>query len=460
MPVQQQKNMYRVSSSHQSMEDARTFYSYFVHTFEIVRSKLIELTKSQQRTRTDMDVQIGTMVDEILEYIDEEPDPLFKKSYQGLVQLLGGTLLDEYIKGSKDGAIVAAFHRQVSLIHASLSLTTGLDFYTPTELQEVFAGKRKMDVATVCVTFDQIARSVKYSSYVEQIYPFLSLDGVRQREMYSWDDVLQISLLLRAVWMHVGVYNMNMVPLSWLLQSYLYRGVVCGIPIRELLSRKIYEAPGIFELLDQYGYLMEMCDTNDEKIPTDTQDSSTSQPLADTIKRYIASPDTRIDGYSLQQKVDTLYADQPGRDVYKGWLLETLDILLHLNKGTLIEKAAFEEKSEMKVAQDEKTFLIQKFMYRDFWNELVKYFSDDTSRISLGGFLHVLRYGARYDLGDKGTVETFMAFSQLLHDKNILKSDEEIIEYHEEDEKFHWSDELFLKKRIEDEKAFLISQLA
>lgn len=156
-------------------------------------------------------------------------------------------------------------------------------------------------------------------------------DGEDIQATYGWDDALTFSLLLQTVWKSFPFLDID--EQKFLLQHYLYTGIVAGVPVRAWIGEVLgSDAPGVDYKNINMLYLQAMLGSM-ERVPYDTEDEG-GERYADILKDFFAvASGEQISTLAQEKFVQSLYKDQPESDYFESWMREALSIALALKSG-------------------------------------------------------------------------------------------------------------------------------
>lgn len=254
---------------------------------------------------------------------------------RALLRLWDSDLIREFLNTPEDKIIRDAFTEQALLIAASLGLNRELTPYLFEELLLIFNTPNEVDFfheETFVATLDRVMLGQQATELVPLLVEFL-LNGETSlgEELYEWHAAVVFAALLHTVWNFFP--SLPAADQTTLLNRFLYRAVVAGVPVRAKLAETLAltgpNAPG---LARQWA---ESLFKSHQLIPTETRHRNWS-PLSLTMSSYLSSAAGVPGGSFAQERFSRgLYQNQPGRDTYSGWLREVIGIIVHLQGGNL-----------------------------------------------------------------------------------------------------------------------------
>lgn len=341
--------------------------------------------------------------------------------------------------GALDDDMVAITRDRIELIAACLGHVSGVDVYAPEEFSSVLqrGDLPQADMVRLCHTLRMVAMGQDSDEYIDYIMPFLSIQGVYSQRNFLWKDAVIHRAMLDAVWS--SFLRIDDEDKYLLLQYYLYRGIVSGLPITSIVRTQLTRSMDPIDLVYWYDFFIASIDKNVEEIPVKT-DGNEYTPFHTLFSDFVGKVgDNLADGLPQQQYIRDMYNGQKGRDTHISWLQELFFVTTRLKRGTIIEQAAYEDPTPATKLRQELVQLISWQLDQEQWPHIASYYAQSHPQVSLGVFLSELRVG--YDLTKEDAIHALSSFSQFLRNSNIIPADAEIILYNEQTGVFAWNTE-------------------
>lgn len=420
---------------------------FFYSCLEI--NKYLGKLKDLEDIAVILDIEIVKKIKEYSYILLEYPETAIEKEWGEadctLIVLIDIELVKSFLNslGTDNSRILSKeVLKNLEYISASLNLMSGMEVYTPDEFKEIFLeSKIQIDYLRFFHTLGQIFVGLDKNKYIEFILVFLSVDSVINRQKLINEEALIISLFLRIVWKNFIFLNFDDKKL--LLQNYLYRSVVTGVPVLKILKDYFY-----YNSYDEYSYLIEHTKIipelkqNKEIVNLDsdiTSGEAVNKKLIDVINGYeVRSGGKVLDGFSQQEYIKELFEKEKKKQFYVGWFMQIFFIFFHTERCTLIEIPHFKEDSEEKIQSKELSEILLKIFFEDEWGDIVKYYQQEKSLVPIEVIFR--NYARNFNLKNEAAVQRFAKLSDLLKKEGIINED--ILEFHESDGQFHWNKNL------------------
>ncbi len=238
-------------------------------------------------------------------------------------------LFDELFGGSEPDADAVV---RLAYVMDALGARPQVTPYDIDEFKNLIAGNPQFyHDAPFILTLRAAAAGVgtEYGALLLHALPLLNTEeSVRMGLL--WDEALIFSLMLHTAWRYFPVANER--DQQFLLQNYFYHGIAAGVPVRVLLIDSLTNSDNPLTKLN--GYLQFLL-ASTEMVPT-TLDVSTMQTFSSLLRTYFASTfDESIATLDQEKFMANWYRIGEGRETYRGWLRQALNIALHLKKGDI-----------------------------------------------------------------------------------------------------------------------------
>jgi len=363
-----------------------------------------------------------------------------RKVYQAIVALLDLDKAKRIINNPDDAVMLKEMERQLKLLSAALGLNFNDAEYTYEEIGKFFEmDEIKFDWAKMFYTCNLAFKGQDAEHYVETFLVYLTLDPMLNHDNFTWEEALFYTLMIQVIWSHFPfMYGDDQVDF---IQTYFYRGIVVGANVRSALEDSIYNLSDIYDFIIFHASILETMKGNKEIVSIDLKNEKYEKLASIITKQVINKTTEEGKGYSEQEYIRDLYQNQPKRDAYVRWLLEVFYIISHIQTTTLVKFSQLEDykrDDEVETYDAEVLQLISWFFTEETWDKIVEYYKQPNPRVPLKVILY--HCSKDFDLDKQSAVDTFVKFNDYLKEEQILKEDQDIIEFHEEDSKFHWAD--------------------
>lgn len=315
--------------------------------------------------------------------------------------------------------------------------------YSPEELPALLTqksepgGEPPVDVFRFIRTCTESMRNEDRKPLVDVCMGVLSAPSfVGYDSLYSWSENLLFVLMMHAVWYRFDALSDEYQ--NALLQHYIYRAVVCDVPVREHLQAVVYHTITPVSFMTANARIYEALRNSSDYVPLDevirevTQVGIIVQTKIEAAKAFVA------DGY-----VKELYGQSQNdtHQAFKQWLGELVSLILDAKEAQLVEQNKAGELTPRDRAFNDMMNLIAHFGIGAVGSDvIVEYFKHDSSRVSLDVFLRQIHDIA--DIKKDITIQNCADLADALHEASLLSKDEEIVEFHEDDGEFHWNEAL------------------
>ncbi len=363
----------------------------------------------------------------------------------GLSSLLDKELVTKWLKDPEDTEREETVLRNIRWLAASFGVLPGMHAYTPKEVADILTGKiQTFQIERLLHTLRQALMGMDLDAYAGAVLPFLAVEEVKNRYIFSVDDVCLFTMMLSVAWTRFDYLFLE--EQSLLLSSYVYRGMIVGTPVEYILKQILDACPTAIEYVFQTFTYGKEIEENAELVPLRAdalmQRAEESIVMRDIIRRYNGRVGEDIlDGFKMEQFIQNLYEGQPGRDSLVRWLRMTLSLYAHLMRGVLVEQPGFEREREFERYDRELVDLLSWVFVENQWEKIVRYYRQSAPLVPLHVVLsHCME---SFDVKTPGTVERFLKLTEYLKKERVLKPDQDVLEFHEQDKSFFWHEEIF-----------------
>lgn len=145
--------------------------------------------------------------------------------------------------------------------------------------------------------------------------------------LLEWHDAFLFALLLHALWKQFFFLSKDTGEM--LLKNYFYFALAVGVPIRDILVQFLNDH--LWEGREESEkWIFNCLQSNQESIPLNTACTEWKK-MIDVVKNYsIRLQGRQSSGFDQEEFVKGFYEGQEGRDAFRGWLRELLNIMFHL----------------------------------------------------------------------------------------------------------------------------------
>lgn len=254
--------------------------------------------------------------------------------------------------------------------------------------------------------------------------------------MFSWHDTYIFMLMLHTLW-----YRFELLSVFYqdaLIQYYLYRSLVVGVPVVQKMKETVYLTKGPILYVSTNQRFFEGLEINNEAVPLNLEASEYTQVDLIVGRAEKQSPEEEVGSEMI---VKNLYIQEKNKQLIY-WAEQLVFLYAHLKQANLVDhNFGGELPPDVEVAND-MILLVSYFGIGEAGSKkIIEYFSQDLPRVSLLAFINQLKLVA--DLKKQITVDNALDLSEALQKANFIPEDEDLVEFHEEDAKFHWNEDLF-----------------
>lgn len=329
---------------------------------------------------------------------------------------------------------------QMSHIGAVIGVTpSAIPSYDPEDIEALLIGKKNtMNMLRLARSFSELSRS--YPIDVTTVMaPIFSDALVRDREIYSWEDIFLLTLMLHTAYARFELLSSEIQTL--LLQTFYYRAIVLGVPVRESLKNALHGTRTVLSFTQLTERLLNAMDANIERVPTEAKPQGQrllGLVAQDCLKNANGTAATED---QINIFVHTMYGATPSAALFMSWLEEALSVYMRIRDGDLIEKNRGGELSKREQYLNDLVWLSAMFgIGKAGASDIVTYFKEEHPRVPLVAFFRRLKEAV--NLKEDVAVENCMEISEALQSAGVIPKDQDIITFHEEDGKFHWNETL------------------
>lgn len=149
------------------------------------------------------------------------------------------------------------------------------------------------------------------------------------QEQFDWEDAFLLGVMIHLAWSFFSTASER--DRIFILQHYLYRGIVLGVPVRAWLTQSFTSAlPG--STATQY---VQALLNSVELVPVDTH-LTQSKKLSEVSHDFIAAAVRETIPTLAQEKyLAPWYGNTPEAEPYRAWLRDTLTIVYKLQTNTI-----------------------------------------------------------------------------------------------------------------------------
>jgi len=416
-----------------------------VHSFEEIKKSLLEISMLSPNPSTEETVWFYiTGVVEMLKAEDETSENFsLLESEKKVLSLLDGKTLKEWqmLQGNEatsHAERIQELEKQLLLQFQVIGSYLGITFATVSAysleecLQAFTQNKIPTDLVRIARSLKEMGKNEDAKELCEKLAQFTATGELFRQDTYTWEETIVVAMIAHTV--YGKFFGLSEEAQKALLKNCFLRALAVGVPVREALQKSIYNTrTGVTYLLANQ-VLFDAIRENSEKI------FGTEKVFSTLVREYLTFGG---DVFEKQEKQDEFLKTVSIADAFVSALVtEGLSIAVHLKNLDLVEKNRGEELSDAEQYQNDVIQLLYMFgIGKDGQEELKKYFSGASPRVSLNSFFQRLR--ETVDLKDDVSIENMVEFTDFLHTNNFLPSDKELISFNEADGQFSWNEEIF-----------------
>jgi len=248
-----------------------------------------------------------------------------------VIKYLNSNLLQNFIDHPDDKNNVDSFAKQIFFIYSALGNTLPVEVYSKLEMQEIIEGEYVLyDDNTFVYSLNKIFNDQdkfgEYQTLLEK-YFFREKPENLKYEM-EWEDALIYSLFILFFWKNFSFATKEMQ--ETLLKNYFYTAIVCGVPVKSILERFL-SVGTVEELNERRQMFFDALQESREEVPLDANFTEWKK-LIEVIKAFSVRIKGANSGFEQEEFLKTFYNNQEGRDIYRSWLREVLNIVFSLEK--------------------------------------------------------------------------------------------------------------------------------
>lgn len=256
---------------------------------------------------------------------------------QEIIRSLDIEMVEEFLRNPSDAVIGDNLSIELALLTAATNaISSGIVPYTIDEFKAILQGEGSFynDHIFLYTLRNAIATSdMEFANLlVTTLPPARFPDDLADN--YWWDDALILATTLHLIWYFFSALGPG--KQEALLQHYLYRSLIVGVPVRQKLADALNVMADIDTLSTLYNIFIKAMLGSDESVPLD-KEAAAGKKLADIYKEYLTKVYTEEISVLAQEKfIAELYAGNSVEDWYIAWLREALSIFFHLKKQDII----------------------------------------------------------------------------------------------------------------------------
>lgn len=250
-----------------------------------------------------------------------------------VLKMIPVNLLKNFVDNPTDKANNDELSIKIMLASAALSEQPSLRFYTILEMQRIVSGDfayyndLAMAYSLNRLYFGLVAVEEKMENLAILMDYLHNNGGVEMQTSIDWEAAVLFTMILQIVWTNFLFFTPEMQQL--ILKNYFFLAIVAGVPVKSLLAKYI-NASTEEERLVKEKFFFDCLQTSLENIPLDTSCTEWKK-MMDVVKNYsVRLQGKQSSGFDQEEFVKGFYEGQEGRDAFRGWLRELLNIMFHL----------------------------------------------------------------------------------------------------------------------------------
>ncbi len=229
---------------------------------------------------------------------------------------------------------------------------------------------------------------------------------------------------------------------EFLVRFYTYKAVSLGIDVRQVFQNELRATQSVVSYVNRCKQIFYLLQKNEEVILVfDKQGVGSGKELTKIIEEFYLDTTKDKNQKSQQTYIASLYSEKaPQREARMASLLEVVDIYIALQDGALIDWLQDHNMSKEERYQYDLIKLIYSFGFSGEFTYIQEYYTKKNPLVPLNKLLKKL--SEVVDLSEEKMIDVTTKFSAMLHEKKLLPSRFELIEFREQDGSFHWNEEL------------------
>lgn len=326
------------------------------------------------------------------------------------------------------------FENEKDLFLVGFGVDTSLQEFTPQEFREkIDINSNPLDFSRVVYTLKMNFLTKESRLFLPDLLTLLQKDEWLKKEEFSLEEVLLFDLALFTLWSEFTFLSYE--NQQFIIEKYFYHSFLVGIPVDKVLNDILYQSPDIEQYILYNGLFLKALEKNTETVLFGVQ----KRLFREVVNEFIT-----VDNILDTKKIDIFISkNSSGKDKdFFSAMRASLDVVIKIKSGNLIQKFQFEEKTENFIYDEDVKKLIFCFINKIYWPNIKRYFKQKDPLVKLSAFLYQLSHHDTFDNED--VVQNYLEFTNYLKENNLLQPNQEIIEFNEDDGKFHSSDS-FLK---------------
>ena len=423
-------------------QELKTFYQYHSQSLEQVGVLFLELAGLNNVFSEGTQKEIFQL-NEILQANKTGNLPLdkFEGAVVGLIDL---ELFKEIVTGvnnkTLNNSLLVKAEHQIETLSVIFGLKILPNIYEAKELKDIFDNPNKENYGYFKL-IRTLVEGIKDESNIELIRVLIPRIGEifsAGRILFTFDEAVSATLYLHLLFSRLNLQEEEMQ--YYLLQNYFYRGEVAGVAVKEAIQDVLYATENVISYAFTSQKFLTTINESFEQVPlkleAESEEKISSESLVEVLQKFeIFVGSDFLDEDKQKQFINDYYKEDSF--VLKNWLLRVINNYAHLKNGDLILN---NKGGELYPDEEFKNDVILLTAWLTVGEsaevDVVKYFSQEKSRVSLLAFVNLLKQFL--DLEKDEYVQDCLKFTEILHRNSLLAIDQELIAYHEEDGKFHW----------------------
>lgn len=260
---------------------------------------------------------------------------------------------------------------------------------------------------------------------------------VENREL--WFNWLAVYYSLDLVWSRFS--KLDDVQRLFLFQNYYYKSLVMSLPLEKFISDYVSDSLEPIEFVHKHKKMKDWLDSNKEKVLVNLENNSFEMWI-NVLKKYISlNSKNYLDGYKVNEFLNNLYGNVPGREPFINWLRKSFAVYFSITEATLVD---WDDVSEDKKIYEYDKEMVKAILYFQVGGvnleKIVEMLSKKDKKFGLSAFVREIE--KLVNLDNEEDVNNILDLSSLLKENHLLPEDQEIIFFNEQTGGFEFNNDL------------------
>ncbi|KKQ27992.1 MAG: hypothetical protein US42_C0003G0049 [Candidatus Magasanikbacteria bacterium GW2011_GWC2_37_14] len=302
-------------------------YHEVVDSFGLLENKRLEIISKIGKLGERIFLYVDFISKKILQH-QIKPEVSFETN---LIKYLDLGLLNNFINDPLNKENRDLFSEQLLLVYSALGGALPINAYSVEEMLQIKSAEYlyyddNIFVGTLRYIFSDLDVFYKY---LPSISDYLFRDGQNSiKQNFDWHTAFIYSALINFCWS--SFWFLKSEEQENLLKNYFYTAIVAGVPVKIILDRFLAVGTAEEKVRCQQLFANGL-ENNLEEVPLNGDFTEWKKLLA-IIRGFSVRIKGSNSGFEQEEFLKEFYQNQPGRDVYRGWLREVLNIVFSLEK--------------------------------------------------------------------------------------------------------------------------------